>query len=443
MSDGLCLLSAICRYGSTETFRQLTEDLFVDDDELELYDFVRGHFRRYSSFPTLQTIEQEVRADIPDADEPVAFYLDRVNRRRIFNCIREPFNDLREALSDRNVEDARDVVSGMNRAIHAMSPDNAVLSNDAVMQDVLREYDRNHAVGGHSGVATGWDSLDQETSGWQNGDLIVWVGRPSMGKTWLLLHQAHTAWMSGKSVLFVSMEMTLPQIGRRFASYCAGVDPDIVRRGQMSSSTERRFRHALGAMQNAQNLNWYAGGMSKRSEQIDILIQEMAPDIVYVDGIYLMQPANAHGRMGRYERAAYMVDELKTIAYQRNRPVVVTTQFGRDAGTGGDKGSLENIGYTDAFGTHASIVIGIRGGRLVLKPIPVDQEDTERDPRAARYKIMNPYRILETLKGREGESIKFAINYQFAPFSFGECPLSVAGDDQNNDAVQRGIEIPE
>lgn len=445
MSDGLYLVTAVCMHGSTEVFRQLEEDLFVDEEEREVYDFARRYFRRYGSFPSIQVLEEETSANIPEAEDPVAYYLDRVYERRLFNHIREPFNDLRTALSSRDVEEAKSVVGAMSVSIRALAPDHAVLDTSSVMADVLRDYEHHHRHPGISGITTGWGYLDVQTGGWQNGDLIVWVARPSMGKTWLLIHQTHAAWAAQKSALFVSMEMTLPQVGRRFASYHARVDPDFVRKGRLSYWAERRFRNSLRALENTHNLTWYAGGMKKRAEEIDILIQELAPDVVYVDGIYLMEPANSNNRMGRYEKAAYLVDELKTIAYRRNRPIVVTTQFGREAGKGGKKGSMENIGYTDAFSTHASIILGIKGGRKVRTPqITVRPRAGGGEERIVAYRDLFPYRRVEILKGREGESGEFGLNYSFAPLDFSECSLEVVGTETtDNTAQSSGIRPPE
>jgi len=425
----LYLLTAIAMHGSTEEFRQLDAELFVDDEEVGYYDFVKNYFRRYGEFPAIDVLENETNVTVPQINAPIQYYKDRVHNRRMYNAVREHFGTLRTALSDMDMEDLRDAVSDLTHAVRVYAPDHSVLTISDVLAEVLADYDRHHASPGYSGVSTGWDTLNAQTGGYQNGDLIVWVARPSMGKTWLLIHQTRAAWLTGKSVLFVSMEMTLPQIGSRFAAYHAGLNHDYVRKGALSLHAERRFRTSLRRVENANNFTLYAGGMKKRAEEIDILIQELSPDAVYVDGIYLMQPANARKNIGRYEAAAYLVDELKTIAYVRNRPIICTTQFGRDAGKGGHAGSLENIGYTDAFSTHSSLIFGIKGGKKVQRP--------QRGGRRSDDDIINnrevvgtvteyPYRVIETLKGREGESGDWGIKYTFSPPSFAQVPIAEA-----------------
>ncbi len=438
MSVAVDLLVAVCRHGSTSTFRDLKEEYFIDEEEQALYEAVRHHFRQYNRFPSPDTVEDHL-GYLPEVDEPVEYYRDQVVERDRYNTFRDHYQTIRDALAAGNmdVEAAYEAAHAMSRDLQANGVRTALMTSGQVADLVIEEYEYNHARPGHSGVATGWEFLDRQTSGYQNGDLVVWVARPAMGKTWLLVHQAHAAWVTGSSALFVSMEMTLPQVGRRFAAYHAGVDPDLVRRGQLSTWGRRKLGVAAHDMNQDARLQWFAGGMSKKSEQIYTLIQETAPDIVYVDGIYLMQPANTHARMGRYEKAAYMVDELKTIAYRTNRPVVVTTQFGRDAGSGGKRGSMENIGYTDAFSTHASLILGIKGGKKVHVPKIeyVRPDGSTRILREARDTY--PYREIEILKGREGESGSFGCNYSFGPTNFQEVPLASVRERETGNDIAR------
>lgn len=70
-----------------------------------------------------------------------------------------------------------------------------------------------------SGVPTGVASLDDLTSGWQPGNLIVLVGETSMGKSALALQCALAAAMHGKKhdtrALYYSLEMTAGELTER------------------------------------------------------------------------------------------------------------------------------------------------------------------------------------------------------------------------------------
>jgi len=211
------------------------------------------------------------------------------------------------------------------------------------------------------------------------------------------------------------------------AAHQGGIDPDMVRKGVLSNWAKRRFDEALVTLGQAHNFHFFAGNFNKTVEDVDVLIQELKPDVVCIDGSYLMRPSGGNPRMGRFEAAAYVVDEQKRMALMRERPVVCTTQFGRGAGKGGKDGSIETIGYTDTIGTHASIVIAAKMGKKVSKPIvELVEEDGDFESRVVGYKDVTPHRHLELLKGREGESGSFGIRYKFAPVDFSEVPVHIA-----------------
>jgi replicative DNA helicase len=426
MSDGLRLLTAIVNNGSTEVFRELHADLFVDEEEVNAYQYIKRHFRRFGEFPTARTVQDETNVRLPDAEEATQYYLDTVYNRKLYNEVRPLFASLRTAISSVDVESLRDITHAMARAVRQHVPEQSLLTLDETLANALETYDRHHQRPGFSGVPCGWPGIDEVTGGYQNGDLIVWVARPMVGKTYFLLHQAKAAWEAGKSVLVMSMEMTLNQLGMRIGSYLAGVDPDYARKGRLSFFAERRFRNALHAVNSAGNFHFFAGSFKKRIEELDLLIQELSPDIIFIDGIYLMRPSNQRSNMGRYEATAYVIDELKMLALERDRPVVTTTQFGREAGKGGKAGTLENIGYTDAISTHASLIFAIKMGKKSRRLLRHREE-------VVGQKIEYPYRVVELLKGREGEQGAFGIRYCFAPFNFYEVPAHVAlGNDAND-----------
>ncbi len=65
-----------------------------------------------------------------------------------------------------------------------------------------------------TGIATGFPDLDQKTSGFQPGDLVIIAGRPSMGKTAFSLNIAeHVALILQKPVAVFSMEMGGSAVG--------------------------------------------------------------------------------------------------------------------------------------------------------------------------------------------------------------------------------------
>lgn len=402
MSDGLRLLSAIVRNGSTTALRSLSADIFVGNKETNTFNFIRGHYRSYSELPDLQTIANETGTNLPRAPEPVDYYLDRLRDRALVNAITPVYNQLHDSMVSKDVETVRNLVSQMSEASRRHEPEQSLLSIGETSSDLLDRIVNSRGAG-RTGVLTGWDTLDQETDGYQNGDLIIWAARPRLGKTHLLLHQAKAAWLSGASILISSTEMTLHQITSRYLAHYTGMDPDILRRNQVSYWGERKLRAASSEMSEAGNIFLHAAGMGGSVDSIDAVIQEVSPDIIFVDGVYLLKPAQIANRRwaDRHQTIAYVVDDIKNMALRRNRPVVGTTQINR---AGANAPTLETLGYTDSFSTHASVILSIHA----------DISDSNPRPN---------YRLIDILKGREGESGRYAISYRMAPMDFGEIPI--------------------
>lgn len=420
MSDGLKLISAAIGAGSISTIIDMDAELFVGD-ELAVYEFVRGHVRSYREMPQATTVHEETGRRLPAANEPLAYYVDQVYQRSEYEQIRASFAPLREALSAREMETAHDIIGDLSRVSGGRRRrGREVMQLNEAGALVMARLDATRGYGGITGVTTGWAGFDEITGGYQSSDIISWVGRPSLGKTYMLLKQAEKAHLDGESVLFVTTEMGQEQIARRYASINMGINPTLLKKNMLSSYMERRLRAMYVDMAGAERFRIFSVGMNSKVSAVEAFMQEFAPTVVFLDGVYLMKPNETTKSMSKVDRITGVYDDLKALNLVADTTMIASTQLNRQAGKGGKEASLENIGYSDAIGTHSSIVVAIKTG------------PTE-----------NPYtsRWMEFLKGREGESGKIAINFKFAPLDMNEFTpeeLDAAGDageatDQNLD----------
>lgn len=397
MSDGLKLISSILQDGGLQELRDLNPEWFVED-EGPVFEFVREHVHNYGSLPDIDTVEEQLDLDLPDPAESAAYYTRRVSDRKTYNDIRDPFRDLRTSLADNNIEAARGAIERLRAVSRVSSSRNDLRTIDLVNRSVMNSVYYAEGLDGTPGITTGWPQLDREIDGYQNGDLITWVARPGMGKTYYLLHSALAAFNAGHRVLFISMEMSLEQLGRRMLGLASGVNPRLIRRGRVATHGRRLMQDAMDAMAgNADRFHLFAGNFKKNVEDVEILMQDINPDAMYIDGVYIMKTNKNIGRGGRFDMALEVFDYLKEMTITHNRPIICTTKFGRNAGKKGGDGNLETIGFTDAVGSNSSLVFGIKEG-------PAGFERNQR--------------VVEVLKGREGEEGEFIMNYAFSPMDF-------------------------
>ncbi len=408
MSDGKRLVAAIVAAGAVEKLRRIDRD-WLEGAEQDVYDFVRTHYRRYSELPTIETVEEETRQRLPHAPENVDYYLQRVADRALYNNFKDGFNSLKTNLRETDLEAAKATIAGLHRATRLFDPQEDRRNLGEAIVGVMNRYEYLHDNPGMSGIPTAWPYLDAATGGYQDGDLIALVARMGIGKTYVLLKQAHAAWAAGYNVLVVTMEMTIEQIARRALGIESGVNPEFIRKGALSTRAMRKLAFAIDNMRRQHRYNLYAGGFSKQIDDVELLIEELSPDIVYIDGAYLLQPG-IKTRMSRIEKVAYVYDDLKKMTITKNRPIVTTSQFSRAAGRRGRDGGLEAIAFTDAIAMHSSLVMSIKEGEPPY-------ESTRR--------------LISIDKGREGEHGHFQINYRFAPMDMTEVPRETREQEQS------------
>ena len=97
------------------------------------------------------------------------------------------------------------------------------------IKTIERLYERKEVV---TGVPTGFEKIDDLTSGLQKSDLIIIAGRPSMGKTAFALNMAQSAALEANiPVAIFSLEMSKEQLALRMLSSEARVDSQRIRRG--------------------------------------------------------------------------------------------------------------------------------------------------------------------------------------------------------------------
>lgn len=85
-----------------------------------------------------------------------------------------------------------------------------------IQQYIEQALEIKKHVGKVQGLSTGFKGTDDLSLGMTPGELIVLSGPPSSGKTQMATHWAYYNAHKGHKVLFVTMEMTKPQITERF-----------------------------------------------------------------------------------------------------------------------------------------------------------------------------------------------------------------------------------
>ncbi|MDR2710699.1 MAG: replicative DNA helicase, partial [Burkholderiales bacterium] len=182
-----------------------------------------------------------------------------------------------------------------------------------------------------TGVPTGFHDLDRMTSGFQEGDLIIVAGRPSMGKTALALNIGeYVALHAHLPVAVFSMEMSSTQLALRLIGSVGRLSSQNLRIGRLQQDDWDKLSHALGRLNEAPILIDETPALNVievRSRARRLKRQYKKLGMIIVDYLQLMQ-ASTSGE-NRATEISEISRSLKALAKELNVPVVALSQLNR------------------------------------------------------------------------------------------------------------------
>ncbi len=206
------------------------------------------------------------------------------------------------------------------------------------IEELYQRDDQSHVTG----IATGFDDLDERTSGLQPGDLIIVAGRPSMGKTAFSLNIAeHIALELKKPVAVFSMEMAAIQLATRMIGSIGRLDQHKMRNGKLEDDDWPRLTMALGKLNEAPLYIDEGAGLNTfelraRARRLQRMCKENL-GLIVVDYLQLMSASGGKASENRATEISEISRSLKSLAKELNVPVIALSQLNRSVEQRPDK----------------------------------------------------------------------------------------------------------
>lgn len=184
--------------------------------------------------------------------------------------------------------------------------------------------------GSLTGLATGYEDLDEKTSGLQKGDLVIVAGRPSMGKTTFAMNIAEYAALKHQApVAIFSMEMPGEQLTLRLMSSLARIDQHRLRTGRLD---EVDWPRLTSAVQMLTTVPIYIDDTpaltpTELRARARRLKREHGLGMIVIDYLQLMQVPGT--RENRATEISEISRSLKALSKELSIPVVALSQLNR------------------------------------------------------------------------------------------------------------------
>lgn len=386
----------------------LEEELFKGS-EIGLFGAFNKHIQKYKKLPALSTLYENYPEfkDIP-LEEKAEFYLEILDQRYSYDIINKANVDSQKVLqSDKtNIAGAKSILVSSLQALNQREHRSKIIDFGQDGKKVILD-DYHSSNYGKSITKFYWDYIDRLSGGAVGGDVVSFVGRPASGKSFMLFRQAYKNFKEGGQVnLIVSMEMNGLSVSQRLAAINSGVNLTQLKKKALATPTYNKLVEGLTLMEKSgESLYVLDGNLASDVEEVYMLAATLNVDAVYIDGAYLLQ-SSTNKRLSPFERVSTVAHIIKKSTTELDIPSVCSWQFNRDAvgkkkgkGAGVEVAGLENIGMSDAIGQLSSIVISMM------------QEESVETMES---------RLLTLLKGRDGETGQWRINWDFINMNFDE-----------------------
>lgn len=216
-------------------------------------------------------------------------------------------------------------------------------SNDSALVKSIHRIEELRKLPDHiTGIASGFNSLDRVTHGWQNTDLIIIAARPSVGKTAFALNLARNAAKHLKRpvpVAFFSLEMSTGQIMNRILAAESDIWLDKILSGRLSNEEMSVIGQAAGRFSKAPI--WWddtaAMNLHEMRAKARRLKNKHSIGMIIIDYLQLMSGMNERGQ-NREQEISTISRGLKQLAKELEVPIIALSQLSRAVETRtGDK----------------------------------------------------------------------------------------------------------
>jgi len=198
--------------------------------------------------------------------------------------------------------------------------------------------DNSHRKDALIGIDTGYEKLNNLTSGWEKSNLIILAARPSMGKTTLALNLMLNAAKDNVNVVFFSLETKDNEIMRKLMSNISGIPYEAIRHNDIKNW--QLLNQKTGEIGEMPILIEDVPGIT--IEKLDSRITKLRKigkcDLAIVDYLQLMNIDDPQEKKANREsQIRYISNSLKKISSLNEIPVIGIAQLNREVEKRADK----------------------------------------------------------------------------------------------------------
>lgn len=367
----------------------LDDEMFYGKQKAAL-DFIKEYKQENGTYPNLELIVQEIGTNAikEQPSGAVSYWIEKFREGWRKSQVEYAVNKIINAGPEQKVDDAVDTFKECHEKLLKAETKQPISSFADLAVEVLEEHDRRQIDPDLPGISYGMPALDAITGGMQKGDVNLIVGETGSCKSYLSSFFAWQASQSGANTLIVSPEMRAGEIAQRLVSMKSKLPNRDIKWGRLSYYAREKTKNNITDLD--KNLKILPSGIYTDINKLINLTNEINPDLLVVDGIYLLVNNRLKGQRWERDESAYFL--LKNLSLRKDLPVLITSQYNRT-----NAKQLQDVRGTQSAAQVASNFFSL-------------EYETEEDREVTTPRQT---RILKSKKSRTGDHLALQVQFNF------------------------------
>lgn len=343
---------------------RITSEHFTDEQYQRVFDYVQEHWSKYGNTPGAEIVEKAFPTFVLERQEqPLEFFINGLHQHKRAAVVTAALYQASDLMSDEEKAEEKkfdEITDLLKDALEAAAREGSG-SRDINVPDALQGLEQvwkeRAANPGHlRGISTGIHGIDLVTGGWQKEQLVTLIGLPKAMKSSIMLYMAWKAWMAGQRVLFVGFEMSNDEQLQRLSSLILGVSLTTIQNGTYTKPQRIAAARELRRLKDSREWHMSSDITETSTVQgVQAKVREYNPDVIFVDGAYLMDPGDQRLERGSSFALTAITRDFKRLAQTTMTPVVLTTQASTHRSKGGV--TAASVMYSTSFLQDSDVVL--------------------------------------------------------------------------------------
>lgn len=389
---------------------------FEDEEHSDIFDWALKHHREFAKSPGIDALRlYNPNYRLVETTEHVDVYIADIKKRIRYLVLTDMLREA-GALTDKGDDD--EAVAALTRGVLELNQVATSSHDEDITLNTAERYEFYDELRGNPGAlqgwATGFQTIDRATGGIQHDHFVVLGGPQKSGKSTALMVMGKKFNEQGAKALLVSFEMSAAEQKARWDAIWAKVNYRMLMDGRTTRKQMRQIKAAMDKMgdgfpfiltTDTARMTTVSGILAK--------VEKHKPDIVLVDGMYLMMDDYGESP-GSPQAITNILRDFRRMT-QQVCPVIGTTQTSEAKTTRRRGVTTNSFSWTQSWGQEVTTLIGLQ---------PADEEEeTEAE--------------IRVLESRHGPKVRATLTWDWDTMTFEEV-YGEYGNDSSEPASAQG-----